>query len=854
MKLPISWLKDYVDIDLSINRLAHVLTMLGLEVEEVKLVGLPAPLFGQAGSGERPATKYSGISWDPDKIVVGRIDEVMPHPNADRLVLCRLFDGKQEQTVLTGAPNLFEYKGKGPLARPLKVAYAMEGSRIYDGHQPGFNLVTLKRAKIRGVESYSMACSEKELGISDNHDGIIILDDDAPTGASLVEYMGDAVFEVKINPNMIRNACVVGVARELAAVTGKTLRKPQVSLPADGPSVAGQVDIRITDPTLNPRFVVGMVNGVEARPSPYWVQRRLTLAGLRPINSIVDATNYVMLELGEPLHAFDYDTLVKRAGGSAPTIITRAAQPGERLTTLDNVDRKLDDFTILVTDTAGPLSLAGVMGGLESEVTRQTHTVLLEGAAWNFINTRRTVKTQRLPSEAAYRFERGIHPALCTEGVRLGLERMAAWSGGQIAAGLVDAYPQPYQDPTVPVTSADVLRLLGIQLSPQEIAEILGRLEFECRIEGETVYAKAPPIRIDIGEGVVGLADVMEEIARIYGYENIPAKTLDDALPFQKNDPALEKEERLKDILANLGLQEVITYRMTTPENERRVLPASAPLIEQEYVRIENPITQERTVLRRSLLASVLEVVEHNSRLRDHLAFFEIGPVFLYQRGQDEQLPREEPLLVVAMTGFSSVSSWDRPAGSELDFFDLKGVTEAMLEGLHIRKEAVEYKEGTHASFQPGQCAALWLDGKYAGVLGVLHPLVKRNYDFEKPAVLAAELSLEVLLEAMPWLYDVSPVPVYPAVFEDIAIIVDESVPNGQIEQIIRQSGGSELSGVRLFDIFRGGPVGEGKKSLAYNLTYLSDERTLTDKDATKIRTRIVDRLEKEVGAVLRSA
>lgn len=404
MKLPVSWIKEYVDIDLSINQLAHLLTMLGLEVEEVKIIGLPMP------QGERPATRYHGISWDPQRIIVGRIDEVMPHPNADRLVLCRLFDGKEEQIVLTGAPNLYEYKGIGPLAKPLKVAYAMEGSQLYDGHQPGYHLVTLKRAKIRGVESYSMACSEKELGISDSHEGIILLDDDAVPGTPLVDYMGDAVFEIKINPNMIRNANVLGIAREIAAATGKPLRKPQLSQPVTGPAIAGKATIQISDPELNPRFLLGMISGVEERPSPYKVQLRLTLAGMRPINSVVDATNYVMLELGEPLHAFDYDTLVQRAGGKAPTIITRAAQPGERLTTLDNADRKLDDFTILVTDTAGPLSLAGVMGGLESEVTPQTKNILLEGASWNFINIRKTVKAQKLPSEAAYRFERGIHP------------------------------------------------------------------------------------------------------------------------------------------------------------------------------------------------------------------------------------------------------------------------------------------------------------------------------------------------------------------------------------------------------------------------------------------------------------
>jgi phenylalanyl-tRNA synthetase beta chain len=383
--------------------------------------------------------------------VVAQIDEVMPHPNADRLVLCRLNDGAQEIIVLTGAPNLYPYKGLGVLPRPLKVAYAMEGARIYDGHQPGQVLTTLKRAKIRGVESFSMVCSEKELGISDEHEGVIILDEDAPAGMPLVDYMGDAVFEISITPNQTRNACMLGVARELAAVTGKTLRKPAPMLAADGPSIVGQAAIQITNPELNPRFVLALARNVTPRPSPYLVQRRLRLAGMRPINSIVDATNYIMLEIGEPLHAFDYDVMVERAGGKPPTIITRQARPGERLMTLDGVDRPLDSFTELVTDTAGALSIAGVMGGAESEVTEKTHNVLLEGAAWNFINIRRTVAAQKLQSEAGYRFSRGVHPALAEYGVQICIDRMAGWSGGLVAAGLIDEYPLVQVDPQVDI-------------------------------------------------------------------------------------------------------------------------------------------------------------------------------------------------------------------------------------------------------------------------------------------------------------------------------------------------------------------------------------------------------------------
>ena len=398
MKVPLSWLRDFVDITLSPEELAYKLTFAGLEVEELEYVGL-GPADG-AIAGLSPHLKASGpaatgLGWNAEKIVVAQILEVMPHPNADRLTLLRLDDGGgAEQTVLTGAPNLFSYKGQGPLPKPLKVAYAREGSVLYDGHKPGRELMTLKRAKIRGVESYSMVCSEKELGISDEHEGIILLDDDAPVGAPLADYMGDVVLTVKINPNMARNASVLGLAREVAALTGQPLKHPDYSVQAAGPAIAGRLKLEIRTPELNPRFTAALIEGLTIGPSPYQVQRRLRLAGQRPINNIVDATNYVMLEIGQPLHAFDYDVLMRRAGGQPPAIITRLPRPGETLTTLDGVERKLDDFTILVCDEQGALSLGGVMGGAESEVSEATTRVLLEGAAWEFINIRRTVKSQ----------------------------------------------------------------------------------------------------------------------------------------------------------------------------------------------------------------------------------------------------------------------------------------------------------------------------------------------------------------------------------------------------------------------------------------------------------------------------
>jgi phenylalanyl-tRNA synthetase beta chain len=844
MKVPLSWLKDYIDLDGSLEDIARLLTMVGLEVEAVEVIGLPLPV-----AGEKQEFSFSGLSWATDKFVVAQIDEVMPHPNADRLVLCRLNDGVQELVVLTGAPNLFPYKGQGPLVPPLKVAYAREGARLYDGHQPGQVLTTLKRAKIRGIDSFSMICSEKELGISEEHEGVIVLDSDAPTGMPLVEYMGDAVFEISILPNMIRDACVVGVARELSAVTGKPVRMPRRSIESGGASIRGAVQIEITDPDLNPRFVLGLVRGAEPRPSPYWVQRRLRLAGMRPINSIVDATNYVMLELGQPLHAFDYDLLIARAGGRAPTIITRPARAGEKLLTLDGVERTLDPFTILVTDTAGPLSLAGMMGGMESEVTENTRNVLLEGANWNFVNVRKTSTAQKLNSEAAYRFARGVHPALAEDGVQLGLDRIARWSGGQISDGLVDAYPKPAADPVLELTPRLVYRLLGIDLTPQEIAGILERLEFSCQVEGEVVSVCAPPHRLDIGEGVIGQADLVEEIARIYGYDRIPAARLSEMLPVQNGNPSLEQEERIKDILVDLGLQEVMTYRQTTPEREARLTQAGTPSADLAYVRILNPITPERNVMRRSLLSSVMEIVERNFRLNERLALFEIGPVFWPQ--PDQVLPDEPVQLAIALTGLRQLPAWDEHEPGVLDFFDLKGLLETLLSELHVAD--VTYLPSDHPSYHPGKSTWIKSGDTVLGVMGELHPLISRRLELGSNPILAAEIDLQKVIELVPSHFDVEPVSAFPPILEDIAVIVREDLPAERVIELIKQAGGKLLKGVRLFDIFRGEQLGSGVKSLAFSLKYQAPDRTLTDAEAAQIRQRIVRRLEQDLGAKLRS-
>lgn len=863
MKVLLSWLKEYVDINLPYEELAHMLTMAGLEVEEIRCVGVPVPGTNPDGSTDksfRPETKISGLAWDPEKIVVGAILKVKPHPNADRLVLCQLDDGDREHTVLTGAPNLFPYKGVGTLNQPIKVAYAREGAQLYDGHKAEPMLIRLKRSTIRGVESFSMACSEKELGISDEHEGIIFLDDDAPVGMPLVDYMGDVVFDIAITPNIARDTNVLGVAREVAAITNTTLRNPDYEYHAAGSPINGMVSIEIKDPDLNPRFVVGLIRDIEIKPSPYWVQRRLRLSGVRPINNIVDATNYAMLDIGEPLHAFDYDVLAARATGQSPKIITRQARSGEKLTTLDDIERTLDDFTILVCDEKGPLALAGVMGGAESEVSEYTTNVLLEGASWNMINTRRTVLAQNLPSEAAYRFSRGVHPSMAERGVRRGLELMRQWSGGTIATGLVDNYPTPHVNPTVNITPIDVQRWLGIHLSPAEIAKLLIRLEFEVSIDSETVQATAPDHRLDIGEGIIGASDLLEEIARVYGYDNIPETRLQDELPPPLGNPQMEREERVRDVLVELGMQEVITYRMTSAQREARRFAPNTPANDKPYVKISNPIVSDRNVLRQSLLSSLLEIVERNARLRDRIALFEISPIFLGSETGD--LPDELLKLAIVLIGPRSIGGWQPTDSSPMDFYDIKGITDMLLRSIHIDK--IRYEPIEHPTFHPGKCARVLIRmddssiERQIGALGELHPQVRMGYDLPASAsqypLLAGEFDLTAILEAIPARFEMQPVPPYPPVLEDLAVVVDENLPAEQIVNLIRQTGGNRVVDIRLFDVYRAEQIGSGKKSLAYSLTYQAPDRTLTDKEVAKIRNKIARRLEREFGAHIRSA
>ena len=849
MLVPLSWIKDYVDIDIPVELLAERLTVAGLEVAHLHYIG-------------RPQTKVPGVQmpssdhlvWDREKLLLGRIVEVKAHPKADRLVLAMVdYGGDELEQCVTGAPNLFDYAGQGEINPPIWSAFAMEGAVVWDGHSDKPKMMTLKGKALRGIYNKSMVCSEKELGISEEHEGVILMDheDHYVAGASLVDVLGDVVLDIEFTPNLARCFSMIGVAREVAAILDKDMTYPSYDFLAEGAAIEEQVKLDIREPGLNPRFTLTLLRHTEIKPSPFWMQHRLRLIGQRPRNNIVDVTNYITFELGQPLHAFDYDKLVERAGG-IPTIITRLPAGGEQLKTLDGIQRGLGAETILVADTAGALSLGGIIGGGETEISASTRNVLLESAAWNNISIRKTLKEQKVYTEAAARFSRGVHPSQAILGCQRGIELMRRHGGGTAAQGVLDAYPNPPETVAVDLPIARVNRLLGMDMPIEKAAGILRRLEFEIEVAGDVLRAVVPDHRLDISQdAVIAQADLVEEISRIHGYDKIPETIMADEMPPQRANIEVMLEERIRDILVGLGLYEVINYRFIqrdieaglTPAGEKSSLPAA------DYVEIVNPSASDRAVLRHTLMVNILKNAFNNARYSKAQQIFEIGKVYL----QSGALLPDEPLhLGILMTGSRHQLSWrDGAPTQSFDFFDLKGVVEALLHALHIND--FSYERGSHSSFHPGRSANLLIRGRDIGAFGEIHPEVARDFKLTSAPVMYAEFKAAPLVRYHQRLHPVQPLPTRPAILEDIALIVNANIPASEVEAVIRRAGGALLKDAMLFDVYTGAPIPAGKKSLAYALTYQDDEKTLTDKKAARVRRKIIGAARRRLKAELRA-
>ena len=810
MLIPLSWLRKYVPISTSPKELAHRLTMAGTEIS---------------------AVEETGAEWDPDKVMVGHVLNVDPHPNADRLTLPTVdLGGGESATVVCGAPNI---------AAGQKIAFAREGARLFSNRSG--KVEPLRAAKIRGVVSTGMVCSERELGLGEDHEGILVLDDDAPTGTPLVDYLGDAVLDAEITPNRPDCLSMLGMAREVAAVTGETVTEPDLEYPEDGPPIEERMKVEIADPDLCPRYTAGLVTGVTVGPSPRWLREALVKAGLRPINNIVDVTNHVMLEYGQPMHAFDFDTLKDGA------IVVRKARPGERLATLDEETHELRPPMLAIADSRDAVALAGVVGGVDTSVTENTTSVLLESASFDPVNTHRTRTALGSGTEASYRFERGIRAELAPRALRRATKLILEIAGGEAAKGIIDAYPGRKAPPAIRVTMRRIEQTLGVELAIDQVERVLASLGFHRSEEGTAaeneLLLEVPYWRSDIGME----EDVVEEVARIFGYESIPTTMMSTPIPHHEPRPLRVLRERVRDILAASGMQEVISYSLT----DRETLDAVEALSEgREPLRLANPMSSEMGLLRTSLRGSMLKTLAANRRISqaEGLRLFEIGRVYLpKEEAKERDLPDERETIVGVLSGPRFPASW-LAERAQMDFFDAKGVLEELF--AQIGADAA-YEPSDDPIMHPGKTARLVCQGSHVGVIGEVHPRVLERFDLEEAAVAMFEIDLESLHDAVKGAdKSYAGTSRFPESERDLALVVDVDVPSARIQEIIRRH--KLVKDSSPFDLYTGEGVPPGKKSVAYRVVFQSDRSTLTSELVDRAQGDILRQLQREVGAELR--
>jgi phenylalanyl-tRNA synthetase beta chain len=837
MKVTLNWLKQYVDFDWSPAELAERLTLLGLEVEGVHKLG-----------GEF------------DGIVVAQILTKDKVPGADKLSVCKVKDGKGERTIICGAQN-HNVGDKVPLILPNFALPLKPGDK-----EP----FVIKERKVFGITSQGMMCSPQELGLPDPIDGLLILPADAPVGQPFAEYLGragsDVVYDLEITPNRPDWNSVIGIAREIAALTGNVLKIP--SFQVSGFQVSGfqteplnlnpepfnlepplPVSIRLDDPELCPRYTARVIRGVKVGPSPDWLRAALEKVGLRSISNVVDVTNYVMLECGQPLHAFDYH-LIARAADGTPTIVVRRARAGERFTTLDGQERTLTDEALLIADEQKGIALAGVMGGQNSEINDRTVDVLLESACFKPTNIRRTSKNLGLRTDASYRFERGADIGICDWASRRAAQLILETAGGQLAGEVADAYPAPAEPRQITLRHAKVNALLGLELKPEEIEYYLGQLGLKIAsrkprsLEAapaapEPVTFRVPTWRVDLKRE----ADLIEEVGRLHGVDKIPATPPRGALGSNAYDAVHDQLAEARRILSGLGLNEAQGQTLIAKSEAR----ASR---ETELVALANPLSADMDILRPSLLPGLMHSLRHNvSHQGEAVALFEVGRVFRQQAGKT----LERRHVAIALTGPRQPVFWSgEERGARFDAFDLKGLVEEFLEQFGLRAVQFQRRPETTAWFL--ESAVISLGGKLAlGELGQLLPALARHYDLRDP-VLLAELDLDELLVRRNANKSFKALPQFPTIRRDVAMIVPETTTHEAVLAVVRQAKPANLERVELFDVFRGKQVPPGQKSLAYAFTYRHAERTLTDADVNAAHEKLVDQFKQRLAAVVRDA
>lgn len=794
MKVSLSWLKDYVNIAMDVQDLASALTMAGLEVESV-------------------TNSFDYL----ENVVVGRIIEISPHPNAEKLKLCRVDAGKSPIQVVCGAPNIVEN-----ILAPL----ALPGTVFPDGS-------ILQTCDIRGKISEGMLCSERELELGDDKSGVMILSGTPETGTKISSALSlsDFVLEIGLTPNRSDCLSVLGIAREIAAIQKLKIKYPVKQQPDRNKDIQEYTSVRIEAPEHCPRYAAALVTDITVSESPFWLRKRLISIGQRPINNIVDITNFVMMECGQPLHAFDFNLLAENR------IVVRTAEKGETFVTLDQKERILDPEMLMICDGKKPVAIAGVMGGLNSEIANSTKRVLIESAYFNPLSIRKTSKKLGLSTEASYRFERGIDPLGTVNALVRAALLMTKIGNGKLTGGVIDENPLIHDLVPIELNISETGRLLGIEMDRENIKSCLESIEFDVEnADADTLKVTPPSFRVDITRSV----DLMEEAARLYGYNNIPT-----TMPFihaETTQPlkTLVLRDKIKNILTGLSFMEAINYSFINESScdQLRLLSNDT---KRKLLHVLNPINEEQSVMRTSLIPGLLETMRRNlSQQVRNLKLFETGNIFL-SRGQ-ETLPEEVEMVAGLWTGDRYNSAWYAKE-TGCDFYDIKGIVEGLISDLNINNSCFTKMPSELCRYtKQGHTAQVTIEGRPIGLVGELHPEVLRNFDLKQRAFIF-ELNCNTLLDLTNKAKKSKLLPKFPFTTRDITVIISKDIEAMSILEKLNSFGEKLIENTQLFDIFEGDPVPPGKKSVSVRIIYRSPEKTLEDNEVNGIHIDITNRL-----------
>ncbi len=794
MKVSISWLNEYVPVQMTPSDLADALTMAGLETEALW-------------------NRYEYLNT----VVVGKIIRVTPHPNADKLRLCTVDIGDRQISVVCGAPNA---------AEGMLSPVALPGTEFPNG-------VVLQKGVIRGQASEGMLCSAGELMIGEDRSGIMSLDPGLKIGEPLHKALNlsDMSMEIGLTPNRADCLSIVGIAREVSAIQKTPLKYPEIVLPHLQGNICDLTSVKIESPAHCPRYAARLITNVRIAPSPFWLQERLISVGLKSINNIVDVTNFVMMELGQPLHAFDFDHLEENR------IVVRTAKEGEKFTTLDKKERTLSSDMLMICDGKKPVAVAGVMGGLNSEIENSTTRVLIESACFNPSSVRKTAKRLGLGTDASHRFERGVDPDGAIRAVDRAAQLMIEVGGGTLISGVIDEYPGRIEITPISLSVKKTNRLLGTQLNAEKIGEVLKFVEFDAKIQdGDTLSVLRPSFRVDVSRP----EDLMEEVARLWGYNNIP--TTSPMLPIEAKLPgqAIVLRENIRQIMSGFGFSEVINYSFIAKNScDRLRLANDDP--RRGMLDILNPISEDQAVMRTSLIPGLLDTVRHNlSQQLKTLRLFEVGKTFI-SSGQDK-LPKETEFLAALWTGLRHDSGWHFQ-DADCDIYDLKGMTEGLLKGLNIKDMRFTAMPDEQCSYtRPGYTAMILAKDTPIGIIGQVHPEVLTAYELKQRAFIF-ELNMEMLPELISGVKQSQAIPRYPSVSRDATLIVSKTVEGARLLEGVRISEEKLIEDAYLVAVYEGQPISEGKKSVSFRIVYRSDEKTLDDETVNTVHQKMIAQL-----------